>query len=218
MTNKGRIVLLVSHGLGTINEMCSRCLWLDGGRLVMDGDAAAVTQAYQASVEQADELELSRKFGRGDAPRSRPGRGGLSGLHLSQANVVLGGTAAALRPINFTVEGNVLLPSDVKETTPADLVLRLVRVDGRVLWEDCLSRHSSVLPIEGAFRIDVAMDPFILGASLYRIDAVLEDRAGPIASLSRVFEVVDEEGQFGGQPLLFYPPITTSRRIEVVDG
>jgi lipopolysaccharide transport system ATP-binding protein len=62
------------------------------------------------------------------------------------------------------------------------------------------------------------MDPFILGASLYRIDAVLADSAGPIASIARVFEVVDEEGQFGGHPLLFYPPVTTSRRIEVVDA
>ena len=37
IASKGRIVLVVSHWLETIVEMCDRCLWLDQGRLIMDG-------------------------------------------------------------------------------------------------------------------------------------------------------------------------------------
>lgn len=39
ITAQGRIVIVVSHALGVIDEICSRCLWLDQGRLVMDGPA-----------------------------------------------------------------------------------------------------------------------------------------------------------------------------------
>ncbi|GAA2177709.1 ABC transporter ATP-binding protein [Arthrobacter parietis] len=39
-------VFLVSHSLGTITEMCTRVIWLDGGDLLMDGDVETVTSTY----------------------------------------------------------------------------------------------------------------------------------------------------------------------------
>lgn len=41
-------VFIVSHSPGTITKMCGRALWLDEGRLVMDGTAEEVVQAYTA--------------------------------------------------------------------------------------------------------------------------------------------------------------------------
>ena len=34
---EGRTVVFVSHDLGSVNQICERSLWLDGGRLRMDG-------------------------------------------------------------------------------------------------------------------------------------------------------------------------------------
>lgn len=39
-------VFLVSHSNGTITEMCQRALWMDHGRLVMDGPADEVVKEY----------------------------------------------------------------------------------------------------------------------------------------------------------------------------
>ena len=50
LCNRGKIVILVSHSLPTVVEMCSRCLWLDQGRLIADGAPAAVTQSYRDSI------------------------------------------------------------------------------------------------------------------------------------------------------------------------
>jgi len=55
VAKRGRIVILVTHATNAIVEMCTRCLWIDNGRLVMDGDPKKVTAAYEASVRQADE-------------------------------------------------------------------------------------------------------------------------------------------------------------------
>jgi len=40
-------VFLVSHGLGTIRESCSRAIWLERGQIVLDGDANEVVDAYE---------------------------------------------------------------------------------------------------------------------------------------------------------------------------
>ena len=40
-------VFLVSHGLGIIRETCTRAIWLERGKIIMDGDADSVVDAYQ---------------------------------------------------------------------------------------------------------------------------------------------------------------------------
>jgi teichoic acid transport system ATP-binding protein len=43
-------VFLVSHSLKTIQQMCSRVLWIDRGELKMDGPADEVCAAYQEAI------------------------------------------------------------------------------------------------------------------------------------------------------------------------
>lgn len=43
-------VLLVSHSLGTIRSNCNRCIWLDKGDFIMDGDPETVTKEYHNFV------------------------------------------------------------------------------------------------------------------------------------------------------------------------
>ncbi|MGH8961585.1 MAG: ABC transporter ATP-binding protein [Jatrophihabitantaceae bacterium] len=40
-------VFLVSHGLGIIRESCTRAIWLEGGKVILDGDANDVVDAYE---------------------------------------------------------------------------------------------------------------------------------------------------------------------------
>jgi len=44
---QGKTLLFVSHSTGAVQSLCQRALWLDGGELVMDGDAAEVVAAYE---------------------------------------------------------------------------------------------------------------------------------------------------------------------------
>jgi lipopolysaccharide transport system ATP-binding protein len=46
----GRTVLFVSHSMDAVVRFCTRCIWLDQGRVVADGSPAEVTRAY---LEQA---------------------------------------------------------------------------------------------------------------------------------------------------------------------
>jgi ABC-2 type transport system ATP-binding protein len=43
----GGTLLLVSHELEQMADLCSRVVWLQGGKVVMDGGVEAVTEAYR---------------------------------------------------------------------------------------------------------------------------------------------------------------------------
>lgn len=206
LAKKGRIVIVVAHALSTIVEMCDRCLWLDHGRLVMDGSPLDVTQAYQASVQQADEADFKRKFEQGEAIAQRPEIGALSRLDLFQKGEKLGSIAAAFKPLTLNVTGQL-----TGEAKSPDLQVSISRVDGRLIWNERLSSHGRTLPSSGPFSTEIVFDPFILGANLFRIDVRLLENDGPIDQIARALEVIDDEGQFGGTPLLFYPPDIKSR-------
>lgn len=48
--NEGRTVLYVSHNMNTIRKLCSRCIVLDHGRVVFDGDVETAIGVYLGSA------------------------------------------------------------------------------------------------------------------------------------------------------------------------
>ena len=42
----GRTILFVSHNMGAVTSLCTRCLWIDHGTVRMDGDPQEVVEAY----------------------------------------------------------------------------------------------------------------------------------------------------------------------------
>ncbi len=207
---KGRIVIVVAHAMSSVVEMCSRCLWIDRGRIVMDGDARSVTAAYEQSVRNADEQDLIRKFGNaGKVAKNGPDRGVLSRVDLIQDEEGQRTALAAMRPLEIRVTGTLH-----SSQGHYDLSFSILRVDGRLVWLHNSIEAGANLLTAGPFEARLVMDPFILGADLYRLNIKLLDEAGEVDDLTRVFEVVDAEGQFGGQPLLLYPPRISGRAIE----
>ncbi len=46
---EGRTVMLVSHNLTSVSQLCTRCLWLEQGRVKMDDSTSVVVSAYANS-------------------------------------------------------------------------------------------------------------------------------------------------------------------------
>jgi ABC-type polysaccharide/polyol phosphate transport system ATPase subunit len=66
-------VFLVSHSNRTIREICDRVLWIDKGRLIMDGPAEEVVDAYQETLPKRPQRKrgAARKAGdKKDADRA----------------------------------------------------------------------------------------------------------------------------------------------------
>jgi len=50
LRNKGRTVLFVSHNMAAVENLCSRGIWIDAGRVRMDGTSHEVIEAYMGSL------------------------------------------------------------------------------------------------------------------------------------------------------------------------
>jgi ABC-type polysaccharide/polyol phosphate transport system ATPase subunit len=48
MIANGAAVILVSHSPGTVKELADRAIWLEDGKVKMEGPAALVADAYEA--------------------------------------------------------------------------------------------------------------------------------------------------------------------------
>lgn len=46
MMNSAKIIVLVTHSMQTATESSDRCLWMERGKLLMDGDVHTVTREY----------------------------------------------------------------------------------------------------------------------------------------------------------------------------
>lgn len=59
----GATILFVSHDVGTVKSLCSRCVYLDGGKTIAVGPSADVTELYVRSMRE-EMNEEHRRFAR----------------------------------------------------------------------------------------------------------------------------------------------------------
>lgn len=75
--NEGRTVLYVSHNMNTIRNLCTRCIVLDKGKIVYDGDVEEAITVYMSY----NKVELSTHYCFDGQKRSEPNRGVKMYLH-----------------------------------------------------------------------------------------------------------------------------------------
>ena len=59
-SGSGTTLVLVSHSIGLVTELCDRVLWLERGRIRMDGDPGDVRGAYQQFMRAEEENRLRK--------------------------------------------------------------------------------------------------------------------------------------------------------------
>ena len=54
--SEGRTILYVSHNMNTIRRLCDRCIVLDEGKVVFDGDVEKGISIYLSNKSYTDEI------------------------------------------------------------------------------------------------------------------------------------------------------------------
>ena len=68
VAKKGRTVLFVSHNMGSIAQLCIRCIFLNGGEVIEDGDTSSVIRSYlNLGVQGKSELCWRKEEAPGDS-------------------------------------------------------------------------------------------------------------------------------------------------------
>lgn len=164
LQRSGVTILLVSHDLGAVRWLCHRALWLDHGRLRMEGSPEAVAQAYLAAVEAH---EAARPIPI-PAPRSplRIERVYLTDGHGREREEFETGEAVSIR---------VVYRASTRVERPV-FGLALQRSDGLRLGEPNTRQGGLALPaVEGVGEVVYAIPAVPLLEGLYWISAVVTD-------------------------------------------
>jgi len=74
----GRTVLFVSHNMGAITRLCERSLWIDAGKISLDGHSPEIVSRYQSQY-----LTASAEWKRGDSASADTE---LAFLHIAVRN------------------------------------------------------------------------------------------------------------------------------------
>ena len=61
--NEGRTVLYVSHNMNTIRQLCTRCIVMDHGKVIFDGDVEEAIEIYMGNVVRRQcQYEYTREY------------------------------------------------------------------------------------------------------------------------------------------------------------
>lgn len=148
----GRTVLFVSHNMAAVENLCSRCLWIDNGQIRKDGDARAVIQSYMGTfvdMQQAGSSLTGIESRRGSGEIRYTGIEFLSadGLPLQ---VVRSGDQLIIR-LHFHAEQPVSYPS---------FGFRLTTEMGTLVTDTSTWHHDIEIPLipPGDGHIDLEID------------------------------------------------------------
>ena len=134
---EGRTIVVVSHSLGLVQQLCKEVIWLDKGKIRQVGLAADVISAYTGGsyaehVERDDESR--ERWGTGDAR--------INSIELlSSDNIKIQhfDSDSAIR-VRFQINAHVRLESPI-------LRVRITKLNGDVIWATSTQRISNSIRI-----------------------------------------------------------------------
>jgi lipopolysaccharide transport system ATP-binding protein len=158
LTGSGRTVLFVSHDVGALGTLCSRAIWLDGGRMVSDGETKAVIGEYLRS--------LGEPSTRIDFAEQRAGPVKLLSVEVHSDND--GQREAPVRDQDLCVQVAFAI---VDEVAALDVGISILSENGTVVlseaWSD--SRRQLLPPgDQGQYKATLRVPP-LLSPGTYRV-------------------------------------------------
>jgi ABC-type polysaccharide/polyol phosphate transport system ATPase subunit len=162
MGRRDRTVLLVSHDLGAVTQLCTRAVWLEGGRVQADGPARGVVSSYLARMMPGQ--LLNAEFDDEPSATTAVKRVTVRDAETGQVLIV------PERGQRFTIE----MAFEVRETVPGlDVSFMLVDEHGAIIIDDAVGDRpfgvGGALSGETGTYMVSAMIPPLLRAGTYTV-------------------------------------------------
>jgi ABC-type polysaccharide/polyol phosphate transport system ATPase subunit len=157
---RGKTILLVTHSLGLVEKFCDEALWMDGGRMKLQGDPKRVVGAYITDVEKSEERQLAA----GDAKAKE------AAVAVSPDE-----PASAVLP-DHPIE-TAGAPADMFRATEGRWGSREIEITSvELIGSDGSAGHvfhsGNPLSVRVRLRAPVAMDDFVLGIGIFNAEGV----------------------------------------------
>ena len=162
----GRTIILVSHGLGSVEQLCDSAAWLDHGQIKAVGPAADVISEYRGDSHEAvkNPDEIGSRWGSGEIQITR--------VELLDANGEPVGHPRTLDP--FTVRVHVTAHAPIQDTV---LVAKIDRHGAHTVWQSSTRRNGvSIGRIENTASIDLVFPALPLLEGSYELTLAITNQ------------------------------------------
>jgi lipopolysaccharide transport system ATP-binding protein len=185
VAREGRTVLFVSHNLGAITRLCGRALWIEDGRLALDGEATDAVASYLASAPKMGTYRLDAAEDAGDGAKLR-----FTSVRVLSAQ----GEPAAV--VEFTSGFKIEMGYEVRAPLrDLSIICRVTDAMGNHIWTswdtDTVAPGSGLVRAPGLYMSACVIPPCLLrpGAYYVLIAAYAPEEALPSHDNALTFEV-----------------------------
>lgn len=197
VSRSGRTVLFVSHSMATISGLCERCIFLDGGRIVADGETRQVVQRYLAAVdEHTEQVDLEDREDREGSGRARITSFDLVSPETGDpVGTALAGERAVFR-IGYRVADGA------SPLSPVQASIQVFTLEGGFLT--ALTNYvtgDELAPLSGRGYVYCSVPRFPLMEGRYRVSLLLISAEGVVDRLDDAATIEVEAGDFYGTGL-----------------
>ncbi len=166
---EGRTIVVVSHSLGLVQQLCKQVIWLDKGQIKQLGPAAEVIAAYTGGsyAQHTERDESSRnRWGTGDARINSIELLNLDGM---TAEVIESNASAQIR---FQISAHTRIESPI-------LRVQITRLNGDVMWATSTQRGTNTMRVlDGAATATLNIESTKLLEGTYFVSASITDSTG----------------------------------------
>ena len=202
---KGRTIILVSHDLATVNDLCDRAVWLEDGAIQGIGLTRRVVDMYLTSVGQKENEQLAAQHQHHLTQSDTPPVAAQVPVATGQMEGIPQGSADSERPLETEtspahVERHDAGEASDEETAPVgangepthwgtgEIRITDVQVINGAGEQTFVIQSGEPMTIEIAYRSQIDTEDVVFGIGIYRSDGVfcygtntdLEDIACPL--------------------------------------
>jgi ABC-2 type transport system ATP-binding protein len=161
----GRTIILVTHSLEQVRQMCDRVVLLEAGRMVVDGGPAEAVRHFRETNSSAEQVRQAQRTHRLTIsnPRTVDSNGRTSAVYPSGTSLCLEYEVTAEQEVADWAAGVAL--------TDASGLL--------VYGTNTVLQNISVTPIRGRRTVRFRFDQLPLAEGQYFIDIAVHPRIGP---------------------------------------
>ena len=167
--NDGRTIILVSHGLGQVAQICDTVAWIEKGVLRETGEAQKIVSNYNAISHEAipvAENEIGQRWGSGEVS--------ISEILLTDQNGISQRTFHTGENLQITVrfESQISLPN-------SSFSFNINHLHGTDVWGTSTEKQAITVPLSvGSGSATLTLNNLPLLDGTYDLSVVIADHAG----------------------------------------
>lgn len=202
LCSKGKILIVVSHGMDAIRNMTDRTIWLENGKIKCDGESKEVTKLYQKYIHEKEEKNLLKQFNLRQE------------MYKYESDIVIKEfclESDSKKQTLFYTDDNLSMSLRLFSKTVVqswDIKISLLRMDGTLLLVNSYSKDMMLkLPtltaeVEKTFKIDFGRLVFSEG-TFEVLCEIVDENNKKLAQSFVVMQILNDKYEYSSKPESF---------------